>query len=277
MERVSRYRVMIKNRIRHSRPITDKIITAFSPLPSFARRSSTFDRGTEFSRFRALEDRIGARSWFCDPNSPWQKGAVENANKRIRRFIPGDTDLSLVSQKQLVELTHQLNSQPRKRLGYKTPAEVFTAHLRKMRPGGFIRVAMPMLELENVFGGYVSGEVRRKAAENAFRRAQATAILSPRCQSSELLCITGHLRSTQPRSSHAWNSLDLRESLGIFAGPAQLSGRVRLNVNWGAPINGDRIAHMEITRSGEDSFEQTVIEKVDGETRTTSRFSFKRK
>lgn len=131
VERVSRYTVMIKKRSRHSRPIMDKIITAFSPLPSFARRSFTFDRGTEFSGFRALEDGIGARSWFCDPNSPWQKGAVENANKRIRRFIPGDTDLSLVSQKQLVELAHQLNSQPRKCLGYKTPAEVFIAHLRE--------------------------------------------------------------------------------------------------------------------------------------------------
>lgn len=131
VERVSRYTVMIKNRSRHSRPIMDKIITAFSPLPSFARQSFTFDRGTEFSGFRALEDGIGARSWFCDPNSPWQKGAVENANKRIRRFIPGDTDLSVVSQKQLVELAHQLNSQRRKCLGYKTPAEVFIGHLRE--------------------------------------------------------------------------------------------------------------------------------------------------
>ncbi|ULJ74195.1 IS30 family transposase [Rhizobium gallicum] len=131
VERNSRYTVVIKNRSRHSRPIIDKIVHAFSPLPSFARRSFTFDRGTEFAGFRALEDGIGARSWFCDPNSPWQKGAVENANKRIRRFLPGDTDLSLVSQQRLVHLAHQLNSIPRKCLGYKTPAEVFIAHLRE--------------------------------------------------------------------------------------------------------------------------------------------------
>ncbi|MBB3395324.1 IS30 family transposase [Rhizobium sp. BK060] len=131
VERKSRYTVMIKNRSRHSRPIMDKIIDAFSPLPAFARQSFTFDRGTEFRGFRALENGIGARSWFCDPNSPWQKGAVENTNKRIRRFMPGDTDLSNVAQQQLVDLAHHLNSLPRKCLGYKTPAEVFMAHLRE--------------------------------------------------------------------------------------------------------------------------------------------------
>lgn len=62
VERKSRYTVMIKNPSRHSRPIMDKIIETFSPLPSLARQSFTFDRGTEFAGFRALEDGIGARS-----------------------------------------------------------------------------------------------------------------------------------------------------------------------------------------------------------------------
>lgn len=59
-----------------------------------------------------------------------ERRAVENASKRIRCFMPGDTDLSIVSQQQLVALAHQLNSLPRKCLGYRTPAEVFLAHLR---------------------------------------------------------------------------------------------------------------------------------------------------
>jgi IS30 family transposase len=67
VERKSRDTVMIKNRSHHSRSIMDKVINAFSPLPSFARRSFTFDRGTEFAGFRALQDGIGARNWFCDP------------------------------------------------------------------------------------------------------------------------------------------------------------------------------------------------------------------
>ena len=131
VERKSRYTVMIKNPSRHSRPIMDKIIKAFSPLPSSARQNFTFDRGTEFAGFLALEDGIGARSWFCDPSAPWQKGAVENANKRIRRFMPGDTDLAGVSQRDLTQLARHLNDQPRRCLGYKTPAEVCMAHLQE--------------------------------------------------------------------------------------------------------------------------------------------------
>lgn len=130
VERKSRYTVLIKNPSRHSGPIMDKIIRAFSPLPAFARQSFTFDRGTEFAGFRALEDGIGARSWFCDPSAPWQKGTVENTNKRIRRYLPGTTDLAAVSQRDLLQLTRHLNDQPRKCLGYMTPAEAFIAHLQ---------------------------------------------------------------------------------------------------------------------------------------------------
>ena len=130
VERKSRYTVMIKNQSRHSRPIMDKIIEAFSSLPAFARQSFTFDRGTEFAGFRALEDGIGARSWFCDPSAPWQKGAVENTNKRIRRFMPGDTGLAAVSQLDVIQLARHLNDQPRKCLDYRTPAEVFLSHLQ---------------------------------------------------------------------------------------------------------------------------------------------------
>jgi IS30 family transposase len=130
VERTSRYTVLIKNPSRHSGPIMDKIIRAFSPLPAFARQSFAFDRGTEFAGFRALEDGIGARSWFCDPSAPWQKGTVENTNKRIRRYLPGTTDLAAVSQLDLLQLTRHLNDQPRKCLGYMTPAEAFMAHLQ---------------------------------------------------------------------------------------------------------------------------------------------------
>lgn len=129
VERKSRYLVLIKNPSRHSGPIMDKIIRSFSPLPAFARRSFTFDRGTEFAGFRALEDGMGAISWFCDPSAPWQKGTVENTNKRLRRYLPGNTDLMSVSQRDLTTLTRHLNNQPRKCLGYKTPAEVFMANL----------------------------------------------------------------------------------------------------------------------------------------------------
>jgi len=93
-------------------------------------QSLTFDRGTEFAGFRALDDGIGARSWFCDPSAPWQKEAVENANKRIRRFLPANTDLTHLPQATLDQLARMLNDRPKKCLGYKTPAEVFVMHLQ---------------------------------------------------------------------------------------------------------------------------------------------------
>lgn len=65
-------------------------------------------RGTEFAGFRALEDGIGACSWFCDPSAPWQKGTVENTNKRIRRYLHGTTDLAVVSQRDLLHLTRDI-------------------------------------------------------------------------------------------------------------------------------------------------------------------------
>jgi hypothetical protein len=76
---------------------------------------------------------IGARSWFCDPSVEWQKGALENASKRLRRFMPGATDLAAVSQRDLIQLARHLNDKPRKCLGYNTPAEVFMAHCRMTR------------------------------------------------------------------------------------------------------------------------------------------------
>lgn len=109
----------------------DKIIKPFSLLPCFARQSFTLDCGTEFTRVRALEDGTGARSWFCDPSAPWQKGAVENANNRIRRFMPCDTDLAHVSQCDLTLLARHLNDLQRRCLEYKTPAEVFATYLQR--------------------------------------------------------------------------------------------------------------------------------------------------
>ncbi len=109
----------------------DKIVDTFALLPAFARQSFTFDRGTEFASFKALEDGIGARNCFCDPSAPWRIGVVENVNKRIRRFMPGDTDLAAVSQRNLIQLARHLDYQPRMCLDYRTPTEVFMTHLQE--------------------------------------------------------------------------------------------------------------------------------------------------
>ncbi|MDH2326337.1 IS30 family transposase [Cereibacter sp. SYSU M97828] len=102
---------------------------ASRPLPQTARRSLTFDRGSEFVDWPHLQAKIGARTWFCDPQSPRQKGSIENANKRLRRWICRDTDPETFTQEDMRTLCAGLNATPRKCLGYRTPAEAFRANI----------------------------------------------------------------------------------------------------------------------------------------------------
>ncbi|TDQ29678.1 integrase-like protein [Phyllobacterium brassicacearum] len=125
VERVSRFTVFLRNNDRQSRPIMERLIRTLEPLPPTARRSITFDRGTEFTDWPYLQAGLGAQTWFCDPQSPWQKGTVENTNRRARRWLSREVDPLAVSDTELRRVCDQLNTTPRKCLGYKTPAEVF--------------------------------------------------------------------------------------------------------------------------------------------------------
>jgi hypothetical protein len=82
VERVSRFAVLLRNNDRQSWPIMERLISVMRALPHRARRSITFDRGTEFTDWPYLQAGIGSQTWFCDPQSPWQKGTVENTNGR---------------------------------------------------------------------------------------------------------------------------------------------------------------------------------------------------
>ena len=108
-----------------------RIAQALTPLPRHACRSITFDRGTEFAAYRVLLSRLGLESYFCEPKSPWQKGAVENLNGRLRRFLPSDTDIAAMDPAVIAAICAQLNSTPRKCLGYQTPLEVLSAEISR--------------------------------------------------------------------------------------------------------------------------------------------------
>ena len=133
VERVSRYTVVMRNEDRRSEPIMEALIAGLAPLPAEARQSITFDRGTEFSAWRRLQDGIGAASWFCDPQAPWQKGTVENTNRRLRKHLPRSTEPTALTNRSLRSICQRLNSTPRKCLGYRTPAEVFESNLVAIR------------------------------------------------------------------------------------------------------------------------------------------------
>ncbi|WP_313851752.1 IS30 family transposase, partial [Parasedimentitalea psychrophila] len=125
VERVSRFTVLLKNPSKRTKPVMGKIIKAIRDLPFMARKSITFDRGTEFVSWPHLQAEIGTLTWFCDPSSPWQKGTVENTNRRARRWLPRKRDIRSMSDHDIKEISDRLNNTPRKCLGWKTPAEVF--------------------------------------------------------------------------------------------------------------------------------------------------------
>ncbi|HYN46683.1 MAG TPA: IS30 family transposase [Allosphingosinicella sp.] len=105
------------------------IAAELSGLPAKARRTITHDNGGEFARHEAVTGRIGLRAYFCDPHSPWQRGGIENANGLLRRDLPRKTSLAGYTDADIDDVIWNLNSTPRKCLGYRTPIEAFAANL----------------------------------------------------------------------------------------------------------------------------------------------------
>lgn len=121
LERKSRFLVLISNENKRAGIVGKAIGGTLAALPEQIRRSLTFDRGTEFMTYRSLP----VPTWFCDPHSPWQKGGMENANGRLRRYLPLDAALVERTPEALARLAERLNAMPRRCLEYRTPAEVF--------------------------------------------------------------------------------------------------------------------------------------------------------
>lgn len=110
---------------KRSRPLMETLCQHVEGLPATLRRSIAFDNGTEFAEHGMLKHEVGMSSYFCDPKSPWQKGGVENAILRLRRWLPRTTDITRITPEELDQIMDRYNSTPRKCLQYRTPAEVF--------------------------------------------------------------------------------------------------------------------------------------------------------
>lgn len=127
LERRSRLVRLVPNHDRRSACVIGGIGDTLGTLPRAARRTITFDRGSEFLAYSHLARTHGIEAYFCDPHAPWQKGGVENTNGRLRRHLPGETDLARITPTDLREIELRMNTTPRKCLGFRTPLEAFTA------------------------------------------------------------------------------------------------------------------------------------------------------
>lgn len=124
VERKTRFTKLVLNSSKTSEEVIGGIKEQFAQGSS-CFKSITFDRGTEFANHHELS----ADTYFCDPGSPWQKGAVENMNGRIRNLLPKHVRPYFLKQKDLDIIADILNNTPRQVLGFKTPQELFHAHL----------------------------------------------------------------------------------------------------------------------------------------------------
>ena len=127
-ERKSRLLLAIRLVSKAADGVARHLVNLFGAIPQPLRQTVTFDNGTEFARHLALHD-LQIETFFCDPHAPWQKGGIENAIGRMRRFIPRKTDLATLSNSRFRKLVAVYNNTPRKCLDFRTPAESFAQAL----------------------------------------------------------------------------------------------------------------------------------------------------
>lgn len=128
-ERKSRALLSARQPGKAALPTAQRLLAWFETIDPRLRQTITFDNGTEFAQHLLLVERLSMQTFFCDPHSPWQKGAIENAIGRLRRFLPRKTNIDTLDDKALHACIAAYNKTPRKCLGFKTPAEVLIAQL----------------------------------------------------------------------------------------------------------------------------------------------------
>jgi len=126
VERTSLFTVLSKMKDASAESAVSGFSRVLNRIEAQKRLSMTYDQGREMSEHQRLTEATGVKVYFADPHSPWQRGINENTNGLLRQYLPKGTDLSLYTQAQLDAIAWQLNTRPRKSMGYRCPAEVFT-------------------------------------------------------------------------------------------------------------------------------------------------------
>ena len=130
VERHSRFVMLVPVESRHTRTVTRALSEHVGRLPRQLRASLTWDRGVEMADHVKFTVATDVKVYFCDPQSPWQRGSNENTNGLLRQYLPKGTDLSKLTQEELDAIATKLNTRPRETLGFKTPAATLELALR---------------------------------------------------------------------------------------------------------------------------------------------------
>ena len=116
--------MLVKVNGKDTRTVVGALAKQVRRLPAELRKSLTWDRGLEMAAHKEFSIATDVQVYFCDPQSPWQRGTNENTNRLLRQYFPKRTDLSACSQADLNRTALQLNQRPRKTLAFRSPAEV---------------------------------------------------------------------------------------------------------------------------------------------------------
>ncbi len=127
VERHSRYVMLAKLDNKNTKTVVNALIKQAHKLPTELYKSLTWDRGTEMTGHKRFTLETNIQVYFCDPQSPWQRGSNENTNRLLRDYLPKGTDLSVHTQRKLNWIARELNERPRKTLEFETPAARFNA------------------------------------------------------------------------------------------------------------------------------------------------------
>jgi IS30 family transposase len=130
VERHSRFVMLVAVDGKDTRSVINALSTHVLGLPEQLRSTLTWDRGMEMADHARFTIATDVKVYFCDPQSPWQRGSNENTNGLLRQYFPKGTDLSQFSQTQLDTIAAKLNTRPRATLAFNTPADTLDAALR---------------------------------------------------------------------------------------------------------------------------------------------------
>ncbi len=126
VERQTRYLMLVKLDGKDTETVVNALVKHARKLPEELYKSLTWDRGKEMAGHKRFTLATDIKVFFCDPQNPWQRGTNENTNGLLRQYLPKGIDISGYSQAKLNAMARQLNERPRKTLGYRTPAEMFS-------------------------------------------------------------------------------------------------------------------------------------------------------